>query len=279
MSRNLKQGLDYFSVATHWDRKMRLFKAKYGVAGVGFIVELWKVIYNEGYYIIWDDETELLFCQQNGVEIPKVSEMIVFAIEKELFRIFKIRNRPYLTSSGIQKRYFEASLKRKEIHFIREILLISTQKPTWSKAEIIYDSLNAISESEKGEKESETGIKDSERGISDTKGTKLKELKELNIPQKIKESEIGVSESESKPTEAPPAPPPGASTSEVISPQPQTQKPETLHDIDNEHLRKKKLIAQAEYYKLHDNKAYLAFLLQHPKVRELIEEEEEIPFG
>jgi len=278
MSRNLKQGLEYFSIDTNWDRKMSLFKAKFGLQGVGFIVELWKTIYNEGYYIIWDEETQLLFADGHGIDISQVSEMMVFAIGKELFRIFKIRNQPLLTSSGIQKRYLQASLKRKEIHFIEEILLISTEKPAWSKAEIIYDSLNRISESEKGIKESEKGIKESEKGISDTKVKESKgkesKVKKGNIPEKIKESGKGISESESKPkpAEAPPTPPPRASASEVISPQPQNPKPETLQGIDNEHLRSKKLQAEAEYYKIHDEKAYSALLKKHPEL------EEEVPW-
>jgi hypothetical protein len=59
----------------------------------------------------------------------------------------------------------------------------------------------------------------------------------------------------------------------------QNPKPENLHDLDNEHLRKKKLIALAQYYKVHDEKEYLTLLQSHPDIKDLIEEEEEIPFG
>ena len=52
----------------------------------------------------------------------------------------------------------------------------------------------------------------------------------------------------------------------------QNTKPETLQNIDNEHLRLKKLRAEAEYYKIHDEKAYLTFLKQHPEI------EEEVPW-
>jgi len=255
MSRNLKQGLDYFSVNTNWDRKMNLFKAKFGLQGVGFIVELWKAIYNEGYYIIWDNETQLLFANEQGIEISQVSEMMVFAIEKELFRIFKIRNQSLLTSSGIQKRYFEASLKRKEIHFIKKILLISIEKPAWSKAKIIFDSLNSISESEKNIKESEITIKESEseKGISDTKGSKVKEtkvkevkeVKEVNLPKK---------------TEKPAAPPtaqPTASSPEVNSPPSEKTKPRP---------KDQQLADLADILRVEDPAEYKKLIEAHPEL-------------
>jgi len=51
------------------------------------------------------------------------------------------------------------------------------------------------------------------------------------------------------------------------------KKPETLQDTDNEHLRLKRLHAEAEYYKIHDEKAYLKLLKQHPEL------EEEVPWS
>jgi len=45
MGRPKKIGLDYFSMDTNWDTAMRLLKAKFGLLGIGCMVELYKTIY------------------------------------------------------------------------------------------------------------------------------------------------------------------------------------------------------------------------------------------
>lgn len=51
MARPKKIGMDYFPVDTTWDVKMQLVKAKYGLEGIGCIIELFKAIYHEGYFL------------------------------------------------------------------------------------------------------------------------------------------------------------------------------------------------------------------------------------
>jgi len=51
MARRMRHGLDYFPLDTSWDLSMRLLKAKYGLEGLGTVIQLMQMIYREGYYI------------------------------------------------------------------------------------------------------------------------------------------------------------------------------------------------------------------------------------
>lgn len=257
MPRTIKTGMDYFAVDTIWDRKMKLFKAKYGLRGVGLIIELWKWIYNEGYYIIWDEETETLFSDEHKIDVEKLSEMMVYAIEKGLFRIFYTHFRIVITSSGIQKRYFEACLKRSEVHFVRDFLLFEPKKPEWSKVKIVYDSFIGVSESKISILESKIGIYEPKKGISDTKGSKGSKGKERK-GKKVKEH-----------VEASPS----ASPAEINSPlQKQNTDSNEPPDGDNSALVKQQLERLANKLRVENPDEYSKLIQKHPEL------EEDVPF-
>lgn len=107
MGRPTKFGLDYFPLDTEWDMKMRLVKARFGLVGIGCIIELYKLIYHEGYYIKWDDETRLLFSSDNHIDEITLTEIVVFSTEKGVFDAGKLDFLGVLTSRGIQKRWLK----------------------------------------------------------------------------------------------------------------------------------------------------------------------------
>ena len=178
MARSTKVGLDYFPMDTTWDRKMKLFKAKYKLLGIGLITEILKTIYNdEGYYYPWDDETSILFADEHSIDELLLSEMVDYAIEKGIFDIGIYEKYNILTSTGIQKRYFNSSLKRNQVVFIKEILLIDPQKPNWSNMEILLVSLKSISDTGNAFKEPQTIDKDTAGTQSKVKETRVKETR------------------------------------------------------------------------------------------------------
>ena len=186
MAHSIKQGLEYFSVDTEWDRKMKLFQAKFKAEGVGVIVILWQWIYKEGYFIIWDDETKLMFASENHIEEEKLDEMIKFSIEKGIFDKTIYDKYKVLTSRGIQKRYLHSSLKRSEVHFHKNFLLIKPEIPNWSNTKIIINKDGLFSESKTGHKESETSEKESEKPKKDSKSAYSKESKESKFIDGLK---------------------------------------------------------------------------------------------
>ena len=126
MARPQKSGIDYFPLDTDMeqDDKIALIEAKYGILGFGLIIKLFKKIYgSNGYYYDWNEETQLLFSKQIGLEFAKINEIVEDAIKWDLFdsnlwKIYKV-----LTSKRIQRTYLEATGRRKEVEIIREYMI------------------------------------------------------------------------------------------------------------------------------------------------------------
>jgi hypothetical protein len=225
---------------------MKLIRAKFGLEGIGFVIELWAMIYREGYYLIWDDETQLLFFNEVHISPEKGIGIITFGIEKGLFRIFKIRNQHILTSSGVQKRYIEASLKRKELHFCPEIMLVHPTIPSWSQTQLIQDSVDDILDSESAHSESESAQKDSETPLSEpkgSKGSKGSKGKEVKEPEN---------------QGAPPSDSPTARPAEVLS---------RLSNPNGTALEQQR--AMADRLRVEDPDAYRQLVKKHPELAQI----------
>lgn len=131
MARPSKQGLDYFPLDIDFfnDPKIRHIIAKFGSRGVVVILQLYCRIYRSGYFIEWSEDELRIFAKYDlGLPVPQVKAIIEEALnrsifDKQLFEKFNI-----LTSGGIQKRYFEASIKRLDINLVFEYVLIKHRK-------------------------------------------------------------------------------------------------------------------------------------------------------
>jgi hypothetical protein len=132
-----KIGLSYYTTDTDWELKVKIFKAKYKLMGIGFITELWKAAYkDDGYYLKLGTDEKLLFCAESDIDETKFDEMLSFAFTKEIFNRELYLKYSILTSSGIQKRYIEASRKRTAIYLDARYLLINPETPKWSNLKI-----------------------------------------------------------------------------------------------------------------------------------------------
>jgi len=191
MARPIKTGLEYFSVDTEWDRKMKIFKAKYKLFGVGLITELWKAIYTEGYFYPWDEDSRILFANEHGLDPEQLEEMMDFAIAKGIFDTGMYSEYRILTSQGIQKRYLNSCLKRSQVIFHKEYLLIEPKKPKWSETEIIIVSINNKKESETPDQKPETLVKNSKSTQSiESKESKVKNSSGKSLSDKIRERNL-----------------------------------------------------------------------------------------
>lgn len=114
MARPLKKGLDYFPMDTKLDLKLQLIKAKYKLEGIGFIDMLYRIIYNEGYYITIDADNITMISADFGIEESRFNELLEFCINKDFFHKGLWESDKILTSTGIQKRYFHKTMRRSE---------------------------------------------------------------------------------------------------------------------------------------------------------------------
>ncbi len=123
-----KEGLDYFPLTCTFDDKIELIEAEFGLKGLAIIIKLFQKIYGDkGYYCDWNSEIELLFSRKT-CGLPEgdtlVSEVITSAVKRGLFSSSMFQRYSILTSSGIQKRFFEATKRRNKFEAKPEYLLV-----------------------------------------------------------------------------------------------------------------------------------------------------------
>lgn len=130
MARPTKEGLDYFPLDIDIDQDDKLVVpiAKYGMLGLGVIVKLMMEIYRNGYFYNWSKREQYVFSNKVNVNINEVIEIINECIEWDFFSKTVFNDYGVLTSKGFQKRFIEASKRRKAITFIREYTLIDLKE-------------------------------------------------------------------------------------------------------------------------------------------------------
>ncbi len=170
MARPLKKGLDYFPLDCVLDDKFELIEAEFGITGFAILIKLYQKIYGEkGYYCEWTSEVALLFSRKCGLGGNVVSEVIEKALSRGIFNKTLFQKYNILTSKGIQKRYFEATNRRKIFEVKSEYLLI---KVTSVSINDNSNSVNADINSKKVNNNTQSKVKESKVNKSKEKESK-----------------------------------------------------------------------------------------------------------
>lgn len=145
---NLKAGLGYFSFDVDFfeDPKLEFISAKFGIKGEIIAIKLLCRIYRNGYYMEWNDDQAILFAKRvgDGVAYSLVKDVVSELVRRGFFSETILNSFGVLTSSGIQKRYFEAVKRRKSIAVNRDYLLVSPE--CMQDVNIISQNVNIIKE-------------------------------------------------------------------------------------------------------------------------------------
>lgn len=127
--RPIKQGIDYFPVDVGFftDVKIRKISRSCGPQSTSILICLLCNIYkDEGYYILWDEDLPFVIADTVGVSEGAVKEVLLKALQVDFFAQVLYEKYKILTSSGIQKRFLNATYQRKETMIIPEYLIICT---------------------------------------------------------------------------------------------------------------------------------------------------------
>lgn len=142
----MKSGLEFFPLDCQLDDKLELIEAEFGVTGFAVIVKLWQKIYaSDGYYCEWTKEVALLFGRRNGLSGNVVSEIVSSALKRGIFSKELYDKYSILTSNGIQKRYLEATSRRKKVLVKKEYLLV-TDTQNYKNVDISSKNVNISKE-------------------------------------------------------------------------------------------------------------------------------------
>ena len=151
VGRQYKEGLDYFELNCHLDDKIKLVQAEFGLKGFAVVVMLLQKIYGgHGYYCEWDEDRLLLFMSENGVSSDNknlVESIVAACIKRKLFSQELFEKYHILTSSGIQRRYFDAVSRRECVTVEREFLLVEVGQK-WRNVNIKEDIVNINAEND-----------------------------------------------------------------------------------------------------------------------------------
>jgi len=130
MARPLQTGLTYFPLDVTFDQddKIALIEADFGIEGFAVTVKLLMKIYSEGYVYHWGEKEQKLFARRVGIDVTLVTAVVDAGLRWGLFSQRLFDDYGILTSRGIQKRYFEAVSRRKDVHVVREYLLLTGQE-------------------------------------------------------------------------------------------------------------------------------------------------------
>ena len=179
MARPQKDGLLYFSFDTDFfyaDSRIKVLKARYGSDGLIFYIYLLTEIYRNGYYLVWNEDSEDNALADLNFSDGLIKQVMKFLVNRSLLTSILVNSDTIITSPGIQKRYQEAvkSLKR-DIYVFKEIWLLNKEDTA-----LCIKVTKNYSYSEKNYNKSEKNESNSEK--NSTKEIKGKESNNICAP-------------------------------------------------------------------------------------------------
>ena len=162
MGRMTKQGIDYFSLDVQFDDKLELYLLEHESNGLAVFIVLLQLIYsNEGYYTTNGKDLALLIKKRINLDIDIITSCINAMISREIFDKDLYKKYNILTSRGIQKRFFDAAKRKKEVRVIREYLLTDINVYT-NLISVNINNKNVSNNATKEEEEEEEDVKGKE---------------------------------------------------------------------------------------------------------------------
>lgn len=150
MARPTKQGIDYFPLDVNFDDKIELLIAEKGAVSLSVVIVIWQLIYqNEGFYIAANKDLSLLVKRRLLLDIEIIQDIINAAINRGIFNKSKFNDYEILTSKAIQKRYFIAAKKKKEVNVCENYLIDGvsvSENTTYSKVNSCGNATNVKEE-------------------------------------------------------------------------------------------------------------------------------------
>lgn len=193
MARRPRTAIDYFPVDTSWDLKMRLVISKFGLEGIGAVIQLEQMIFNEGYACLWNEESEFLFMAEYHVSKERIDLIMEYCLEHGIFDRQLLEERKILTSRDIQLEWLKICeiCRRKSCEIAPDIDLTAekTEPERWLFGE---NSGAAQNRSSDIQKPSGNARSNSEQlpNLSEKFGETAESLSQREEKREIKEIEV-----------------------------------------------------------------------------------------
>lgn len=134
MARPLKKGIAYFPLDVDFfeDDKVEYITARFDEKGELIVIKLLCAIYRNGYYTDWNNDKQLIFAKRAGKNVSPslVNDVVTELVKRGFFDKGIFNSFGLLTSKGIQTRYLEAVIGRKNVDICLDYWLIDVPKDT-----------------------------------------------------------------------------------------------------------------------------------------------------
>ncbi len=185
MSRPVKKGLDFFPVEVSMfsDLKVRKLIKYQGGQSISIYICLLCYIYENGYFVKWDNELPFIISEKTGFEELYITDVINSCIKVDLFSESLYSNEGVLTSKGIQKRYDFICKQAKRKSEITEFSLMDLEEKTDSQQKV-NNGFKVINSEETINNSEETIVITPKKPINSKKSTQSK-VKESKVKENI----------------------------------------------------------------------------------------------
>jgi hypothetical protein len=170
MARPGKVGLDYFPLDTAFfqDIKIRKLIKYQGCQAIPVYTLLLCYIYQNGYYLMWDEELPFIISDTTGYEEGYVREVIICSRKVGLFSDDLFEKHKVLTSKGIQERYMIICRQAKRKFVIDEFSIVSSEETRVNSEETgVYSEFSTQSKVKESKEKKSRGEESKESSPSD----------------------------------------------------------------------------------------------------------------
>lgn len=115
MARPTKKGIDYFSFDVDFfeDEKIEPISGEFGLKGEMIVIRLLCAVYRNGYFAVWNEQLKMTLANRCKVSFELIQQVIDRLVKWGFFDEHLFISAKILTSKGIQRRFKEATRKRK----------------------------------------------------------------------------------------------------------------------------------------------------------------------
>jgi len=144
MARPPKQGLDFFPLDVNCfeDERLTLLEVEHGDRGIAMWFQLLTRLYRVGLCFRWDDRARAVFAAQTRRKLSDVDAVLASMLEFGLFSKQVFNETGFLTSKGIQRRFFciVGNCRRQSIRIPAGVMVLSQSEIPSNLNIIIGDS-------------------------------------------------------------------------------------------------------------------------------------------
>jgi len=188
MSRPIKQGLDYFplDIDCFQDDKLACLAVDHGAIAELVVIKLLMAVYRNGYYLEWNRRALYALTKSiPGIRPDDVEAIVKSLLEARFFDPEMFEKHSVLTSRGIQRRFFEATRKRRrrdDLSFLLPEFRVNEEKHGVSAPETPANGLESTQSKVKESKAKEKKESQQEKSFShrDIFSERVMDLKEFS---------------------------------------------------------------------------------------------------